>query len=149
MGVPLQTTDNILIWRQTLFGWLVPYAVIRDILMYIEFYALCLQYFPAYRTEIPEAWNKSIKKQMKLGLVDAISHIHALKNEKLEEFITYLFAGINYGVIGQTGRDLASEVDLSNLLFRNRFLTNSPELATNLMDLQYLTKQYAPQFRSV
>ena len=42
---------------------------IRDIQMFIEMYGLCFQYFPLVRTEIPEAHNKYIKKEMMNGLV--------------------------------------------------------------------------------
>lgn len=115
--------------------------------MYMEFYCLCLQFFPLYRTEIPEAWNKSIKLQMKLGLVDGKSHIQALKNEKLDQFIGYLFAGMNYITIGQPGRDIGNPRELANLLIRERYLTEHSDIATSLMELQYLTKQYAPKFR--
>lgn len=118
---------------------------IRDIQMFLEFYGLCFKYFPLVRTEIPEAHNRYIKREMMEGLVRQAAHHSGLINEKSRMFVNMLFSGLQFG----HGVDLTSRKNIIAMIKRE-----CKELAGELFDPSVLNlheslKNYARCFQSV
>ena len=132
---PGRTTENILQG--------VP--AIRDIQMFVEFYGMCLKYFPLVRTEIPEAHNKYIKKEMMRGLVTQASAHAGLINEKAKYLIDMLFSGWHFGI----GVNLSSRKKLENMIKRECSNLAGQLFDPALLDLQQSLRKYGKNFASM
>ena len=126
----------------TIDGVLCGIPALRDIQMYLEYYGLCLRYFPLVRTEIPESHNKYIKKEMMKGLVRQAAHHQALIHEKSKYFINLLFSGMEFG----THNSLMSRKQLVQTIKRECAILSGELFDPALLDLQYTMKRYARRF---
>ena len=129
----------------TIENFLCGIPALRDIQMYLEFYGLCFQYFPLVRTEIPEAHNKYIKKEMMNGLVRQSAHHQALINEKSKYFINLLFSGMEFG----PGNNLMSRKHVVEMIKRDCRILAGQLFDPSLLDLQYTLKRYGRRFFSM
>lgn len=119
--------------------------MIRDIQMFVEFYGMCLGYFPLVRTEIPEAHNKYIKKEMMQGLVRQASAHAGLINEKSKYFIDMLFSGLHFGL----DVDLNSRDKLLIMIKRECANLAGELFDPALLDLEQSIRKYGKCFQSL
>ena len=115
---------------------------IRDVLMFVEMYGLCFQYFPLVRTEIPEAHNKYIKREMKKGLVRQCAHHQGIINESATKFVNLLFSGYQFG----NGISITNRTDLIDTIKREADHLAETLFDPSLLDLQHAMKKYAINF---
>ena len=115
---------------------------IRDVLMFIEMYGLCFQYFPLVRTEIPEAHNKYIKREMKKGLVRQCSHHQAIINRSAKTCVNLVFSRMTFGNFNSIMR----QNDLVDTINRECANLAGTLFDPSLLDLQQAMKKYAINF---
>ena len=115
---------------------------IRDLQMYLEMFGMCFRYFPLVRTEIQEAHNKYIKKEMKKGLVTSCAHHQALINEQTKNFVSLLFSGLQI----RQSNALANREKIIQMINREFVELKTKLMDPDLLNLHSAIQKYAKNF---